>query len=221
MAGYKAHMAFGMVTGLAVSTAAVGLSAVVIWFSPLVFLATVFGAFIPDLDSDTGLPLKILLTVLSIVGAVMVGYYFFQAGADSLLTIVGFPLTAALFIYYVFGGIFKKLTRHRGIFHSIPAAILSILITFSVLQPFHFDPNVLMMISLAVGIGYVSHLVLDELNSTVNLGGIPFIPNKAIGTALKFYSNNMVINGALYTTILVLGYYHWDQIAALIQGFNK
>ena len=221
MAGYKAHMAFGMVTGLAVSTAAVGLSAVVIWFSPLVFLATVFGAFIPDLDSDTGLPLKILLTVLSIVGAVMVGYYFFQAGADSLLTIVGFPLTAALFIYYVFGGIFKKLTHHRGIFHSIPAAILSILITFSVLQPFHFNLNVMMMISLAVGIGYLSHLVLDELNSTVNLGGIPFIPNKAIGTALKFYSNNMVINGALYTTILVLGYYHWDQIAALIQGFNK
>ena len=221
MAGYKAHMAFGMVTGLAVSTAAVGLSAVVFWFSPLVFLATVFGAFIPDLDSDTGLPLKILLTMLSIVGAVMVGYYFFQAGADSLMTIVGFPLTAALFIYYVFGGIFKKLTRHRGIFHSIPAAILSILITFSVLQPFHFDPNVLMMVSLAVGIGYVSHLVLDELNSTVNLGGIPFIPNKAIGTALKFYSNNMVINGALYTTILVLGYYHWDQIAALIQVFNK
>ena len=103
MAGYKAHMAFGMVTGLAVSTAAVGLSAVVFWFSPLVFLATVIGAFIPDLDSDTGLPLKILLTMLSIVGAVMVGYYFFQAGADSLLTFVGFPLTAALFIYYVFG----------------------------------------------------------------------------------------------------------------------
>ena len=221
MAGYKAHIAFGMVTGLAVSIAAVSISAVVFWFSPLVFLATVIGAFIPDLDSDTGLPLKILLRVLSIVGAAMVGYYFFQAGADSLLTIVGFPLTAALFIYYVFGGIFKKLTRHRGIFHSIPAAILSILITFSVLQPFHFDPNVLMMISLAVGIGYLSHLVLDELNSTVNLGGIPFIPNKAIGTALKFYSNNMVINGALYTTILVLGYYHWDQIAALIQGFNK
>ena len=214
-------MAFGMVTGLAVSTAAVGLSAVVFWFSPLVFLATVIGAFIPDLDSDTGLPLKILLTMLSIVGAVMVGYYFFQAGADSLLTIVGFPLTAALFIYYVFGGIFKKLTHHRGIFHSIPAAILSILITFSVLQPFHFNLNAMMMISLAVGIGYLSHLVLDELNSTVNLGGFPFIPNKALGTALKFYSNNMVISLALYFVILLLGYLHWSQLGSFINDFNK
>ena len=221
MAGYKAHMAFGMVTGLAVSTAVVGLSAVVFWFSPLVFLATVLGAFLPDLDSDTGLPLKILLTVLSTVGAVMVGYYFFQAGADSLLIIVAFPLIAALFIYYFFGGIFKKLTRHRGIFHSIPAAILSILITFSILQLFHFDLNAMMMISLAVGIGYLSHLVLDELNSTVNLGGFPFIPNKALGTALKFYSNNMVISSTLYFVILLLGYLHWSQLESFINDLYR
>ena len=159
--------------------------------------------------------------MLSIVGAVMVGYYFFQAGAGSLLPIVGFPLTAALFIYYVFGGIFKKLTHHRGIFHSIPAAILSILITFSVLKPFHFNLNAMMMISLAVGIGYLSHLVLDELNSTVNLGGFPFIPNKALGTALKFYSNNMVISLALYFVILLLGYLHWSQLGSFINDLNK
>ena len=220
MAGYKAHMAFGMFTGFTVGVFTVMISAVAFWFFPLLFLATVIGAFLPDLDSDTGLPLKILLLMLSIMGAVIVGYYFFDAGAKNLIIIIGFPITTALFIYYIFGTIIKKLTFHRGNFHSIPAAILSVLITFSILELFSFDSYAVMMISLAVGIGYLSHLVLDELNSTVNLGGMPFFPNKALGTALKFYSNNMVITLALYLGILFLVFLHWSNLVSFINDFT-
>ena len=75
-------------------------------------------------------------------------------------------------------------------FHSIPAAVLSFLITLTILS---FCINLFdrrLILSLSVGIGYLCHLILDELNSVVNLEGIPIIPNKSLGTALKFFSKN-------------------------------
>jgi hypothetical protein len=64
-------------------------------------------------------------------------------------------------------------------------------------------------IGVALGLGYVLHLVLDELNSAVNFHGTPFIPNKALGSALKFVSQsalmNVLVYGALVLLILVNG----------------
>ena len=59
MAGFKAHMAFGMLTGAAWAAVAIALSLVTFWIAPIVFFAGFIGAFLPDLDSDTGKPLRI------------------------------------------------------------------------------------------------------------------------------------------------------------------
>ena len=69
-----------------------------------------------------------------------------------------------------------------------------------------------MAISLAVGIGYLSHLILDELNSVVNLKGIPFVPNKSSGSALKMYSNNRIVTLFVYISVIFLGYYNFENI---------
>ena len=81
-----------------------------------------------------------------------------------------------------------KITVHRGMFHSIPAAVLSSLITLSILNIYIDSVDLKLLFSISVGIGYLCHLVLDELNSAVNLGGMPFVPNKSLGSALKFVS---------------------------------
>ncbi len=59
MAGFKAHMAFGMLTGAVWTAVAIGLSLITYWVAPVVFVAGFIGAFLPDLDSDTGKPLRI------------------------------------------------------------------------------------------------------------------------------------------------------------------
>ena len=92
----------------------------------------------------------------------------------------------------------EKLTHHRGIFHSLPAVLLSVLLTLTLMDYFVMDTKVKMTISFAVGIGYLCHLILDEINSIVNLEGIPFIPKKSIGTALKFYSKDWKITVGVY-----------------------
>ena len=217
MASYKAHMAFGVLTAVVWCIVALLLSIVSIWFIPFVFIATIIGAFLPDLDSDTGFPLKILLIVFALVGGLIVAWITIHSENSSPLLIGGYALISILFIYFGIGGIFKKITRHRGIFHSVPAVLLSFLVTLSLMDYFPVEFKVKMVLSLGVGIGYLCHLILDELYSIVNLGGMPFIPKKSIGTALKFYSKNWKISLTVYVAVGWLLFQNWGQIMNFIK----
>jgi membrane-bound metal-dependent hydrolase YbcI (DUF457 family) len=219
MAGYKAHMAFGMVTAAGWTFIVITVSLVSVWFLPLIFVATVVGAFLPDLDSDTSAPLKILLIIFSVLGSAVAGWIVFNQEDSSWLRLGGMSAFSGLFIYYGIGGIFKKLTNHRGIFHSIPAVVLSAMLTLTLLNQIDLDLNIKMTVSLGVGLGYLCHLILDELNSTVNLGGIPFIPNKSIGTALKLYSKNWKISLGVYVITGWLLFRNWETIMNFIGEF--
>ena len=219
MAGYKAHMAFGMVTAAGWTFIVIMLSLVSVWFLPIIFIATVVGAFLPDLDSDTSAPLKILLVIFSVLGSAVAGWIVFNQEDSSWLRLAGISAFSGLFIYYGIGGIFKKLTNHRGIFHSIPAVLLSALLTLTLLNQIELDVNIKSIISLGVGLGYLCHLILDELNSTVNLGGIPFIPNKSIGPALKLYSKNWKISLGVYVITGWLLFQNWETIMNFIGEF--
>ena len=79
------------------------------------------------------------------------------------------------------------------------------------------DTNIIITLSLGVGLGYLCHLILDELNSVVNLGGIPFIPNKSIGTALKLYSKNWKTSLVVYVAISWFLYQNWGNIMDFIK----
>ena len=219
MAGYKAHMAFGMVTATGWTFIVIMLSLVSVWFLPIIFIATVVGAFLPDLDSDTSAPLKILLVIFSVLGSAVAGWIVFNQEDSSWLRLCGISAFSGLFIYYGIGGIFKKLTHHRGIFHSIPAVLLSALLTLTLLNQIDLDVNIKIIISLSVGFGYLCHLILDELNSAVNLGGIPFIPNKSIGTAVKIYSKNWKISLGVYGITGWLIFQNWKTIMNFIGEF--
>ena len=219
MAGYKAHMAFGMVIAAGWTFIVITVSLVSVWFLPLIFVATVVGAFLPDLDSDTSVLLKILLIIFSVLGSAVAGWIVFNQEDSSWLRLGGMSAFSGLFIYYGIGGIFKKLTNHRGIFHSIPAVLLSAMLTLTLLNQIDLDLNIKMMVSMGVGLGYLCHLILDELNSTVNLGGIPFIPNKSIGTALKLYSKNWKISLGVYVITGWLLFQNWETIMNFIGEF--
>ena len=212
-------MAFGMLTAAGWTFIVITLSLVSVWFLPLIFVATVVGAFLPDLDSDTGAPLKILLIIFSVIGSAVTGWIVLNQEESSLLQLAGFVAFSGLFIYYVIGGIFKKLTNHRGIFHSIPAVVLSAMLTLTLLNLIDLDLNIKMMVSLGVGLGYLCHLILDELNSTVNLGGIPFIPNKSIGTALKLYAKNWKLSLGVYGITGWLIFQNWGIIITFLGEF--
>ena len=141
----------------------------------------------------------------------------FENQERSFIQATLYAILCGLFIYFIVGGVFKKITNHRGIFHSIPAAILSGLIALSLFNLFIVDLELKIILSLAIGIGYLCHLVLDEMNSIVNLEGTPFVPNKALGSALKLYSKNWIPTIVVYILIAFLVYFHWLLIYTYIQ----
>ncbi|MBT6878078.1 MAG: metal-dependent hydrolase [Gammaproteobacteria bacterium] len=85
------------------------------------------------------------------------------------------------------GYAFKKFTVHRGIFHSIPAALVMGLLSIHLFVSYGWERDGLQVIAASVTIGYLCHLLLDEINSAVNLSGVPFIPKRSLGSALNIF----------------------------------
>jgi len=213
MASFKSHIAFGILTALVLSVVLFLFAWVSGIFALLVFILAIIGSMLPDIDSDTGVPVKILFSALAVTGLVVPFIYLetliiFQRGLIS----IGISLS----IYFIVGKIFRHFTAHRGIFHSIPAALLMGVISITIADFFELDVKSLFSIGLAVTTGYLCHLVLDELNSAVNISGVPFIPKKSLGTALQFWSNSLFTTLSVYGVLVVLVALKFDTFLQLI-----
>ena len=145
-----------------------------------------YSGMLPDLDSSSGVPVRETLCFLSAVVPMLMVRRF----AEMSMSPETMVLTAGLLyvgIRFGLGEIFKRYTVHRGMWHSIPAAMIAGAIAFLVCVSQDF--GVRMFKSWAVVLGFLSHLILDEIYS-VDLGGKVVRIKKSFGTALKFYRNN-------------------------------
>jgi membrane-bound metal-dependent hydrolase YbcI (DUF457 family) len=91
---------------------------------------------------------------------------------------------------------------HRGMFHSLPAAAIAGQITFLAFS--NDDPMRRYFIAGAVVLGFLTHLVLDEIWS-VRLGLFGAKVKKAFGTAMKFHGRVLWANIVTYVLAIVLG----------------
>lgn len=211
MASFRTHISFGIALGVLGAIGFVSLAlAPEEWTLPVfVGLATVIGAILPDMDSDTGVPFHVTFGSLALIASGLALLYALKIFPGDLRFILGLPFGVLFGIWVVVGWMFKKFTVHRGMAHSIPAAFLSALVTYSLAARLGFSLQEAFFIGVALGLGYLLHLVLDELNSAVNFHGTPFVPNKALGSALKMVSQsslmNVLVYGALVLLILVNG----------------
>ena len=201
MAGYRAHFAFGALTAACVAVAMLVISWVSLKVMPLVFLIAVIGSMLPDIDSDTGLPVRLLFGTLAVATIGLALFYMMNSTATSWLQQGLIGVGAGLFVYFIIGGIFKHFTEHRGVFHSIPAALVMGLVAMSVSGLLGLGEKLALVVGLAITAGYLSHLVLDEINSTVSLSGIPFKPKKSLGTALKLTGGSRMTTTAIYLAL--------------------
>lgn len=168
-----------------------------------IFLAVIIGSFLPDLDLDGGVPFQILFGLLGAGIAGLVFFNYYQNGERDLQVLILIPALVFAAVRFVVGYIFKKFTDHRGMFHSIPAAILFGLFAIWFLHFFSFLKGQELIIGAAVTIGYLGHLVLDEIYSSVNIGGHSILPKKSLGSALKLYSSSKISTLLFYLLIII------------------
>ena len=162
------------------------------------FGATIIGGILPDIDHDKSTPLKIMHFVF----ANLISFFIIYKYIDSLkvLEIIalwfGINLITGILFY-----IFKKTTKHRGMIHSIPTAFLFWFLTSFFLYKFvGFDISKSYIIGMALFLGYLIHLVLDEIYS-VDITGRKI--KKSFGSALKICSNDKKINLFVYSLLFL------------------
>lgn len=207
MAMFREHIAIGAILSMVVVVAIYFYALITDpWLLLILFVITTIGSFLPDVDSDSGMPFYLVFGTVSVAATGVVLMYTLAHRPESQYMLVGIPSVALLFFWFVIGGIIKRCTHHRGIFHSIPALGVAALLTLLVARHFGLDDTVAYVFAGAMAIGFASHLVLDELHSEVSSNGIPFIPKKSLGTALKLFSDSNRVNIATYLLLATLMY---------------
>ena len=145
---------------------------------------------LPDMDSDSGRPVQ-EMSAFAAACIPMLMLDRFETWHWSKETIV--LAAAVIYVAIRFGvaALFKRYTVHRGMWHSIPACLVCGLLTFLIVS--HQDLALRLFKSGAVMLGFLSHLVLDEIWS-VSLRSGKLNIKRSMGTALKFWGKESWAN---------------------------
>lgn len=207
MASWRGHITFSTGLGLAYAAGSWWQLGVDWPIACVGGLLTAVGGLLPDLDSDSGVPVR----ELSHLAAAIVPFILLRRVAglgispeQAILAIGG----SYLFVRYVLTNIFRKMTVHRGMFHSIPAMLITGLLVFVGLD--HPAIESRLFFSIGVMLGFLSHLVLDEICSVDLNGVVPKLKDSA-GTAVKFWSSSLPATAFTYIVLAGLGYEAWRE----------
>ncbi|MFA4880282.1 MAG: metal-dependent hydrolase [Candidatus Doudnabacteria bacterium] len=211
MASFKIHISFGIILGIIAMAAVLFYTSLAggFLFAVLFFLAIVLGSFLPDFDSDESMPFQIVFGLAALVSAAIILIYFYKQDPHNLKFLIGAPLVVFIFIRFILGAIFKKFTHHRGIFHSLPMMGVAALSSLLIFSQFNFSPREKILLAGGVGLGFLGHLILDELKSAARFRGIFLIPSHSLGSALKLVSRSRIATVFLYLILAVLIGSNW------------
>ena len=216
MASYQGHLAFSSLLG-----AAYGGVAAWQWemdWGP-VFLGaglTALGGLLPDLDSDSSVPVRELFGLSAAATPFLLVKRVMSYGFSTEQTLV-ILCGVYLAIRYGARALFGKLTVHRGMFHSIPAMLIAGLMVFLV----YHSPSAMVRLYLAGGImlGFFSHLLLDELCG-VDLMGAKLHLKRHAGSPLKLFSPSLSATLMSYGLLACLAYRTYSEFNPPDQGWR-
>ncbi|MFM8274573.1 MAG: metal-dependent hydrolase [Gemmata sp.] len=196
MAGFRTHITVSGVLGVAYG----GIAVQPVGFSTeagvLAAGVTAVGGMLPDLDSDSGVPVREMFGLIAAVVPMLLIRRMVHAGM-SFESICATLLFAYLFIRYFVANVFKLLTVHRGMYHSLPAMLIAGLCVYLAYP----DRGVRILLAVGVMLGFLSHLILDEVYSVDWRGLKPKLKSSA-GSAVKFFSPSLPATAVCY---LLLG----------------
>lgn len=201
MADFKTHMTVSTTTGVALAFAGSQMGMPLTTCLVAGGLCSVSG-MLPDLDSDSGRPLREATTL----GAAVVPMLMVERFQRLHLTHEEMVLAAALvyiLIRFFLAEIFRRYTVHRGMWHSVPAAAIVGMFAFLVMSS--EDISVRMFKTGAVVLGFMSHLILDEIWS-IDFRRGKYAFKKSFGTAMKLWGNNRWANYVTYTKLAIISF---------------
>ncbi len=207
MASFRQHVTFGALIGI-VGTTLLYFYAFVTdpLLLALIFVVTTIASFLPDLDSDSGVPFYLLFGIFTLLCTGLSLLYALRHYPHDVYYLFGIPLGTALGVWFVGGTILKKFTHHRGMMHSLPTMLIVGTATYLITQYLGQGNTVAAVVAVGVMAGFFSHLVLDELHAELNMQGKPFVARRSLGTAMKLFSPQKGITVFTYVVLAFLLY---------------
>ena len=197
MANFRGHSTLGIACAAVYAGAFWLAGDVSISEAVFAFALCAFASLLPDLDSETGRLRRFMFETLAlVVSAVLALTWFdFPRMEDRF-----FAMMAVFFaMRWPLAALFARFTTHRGIFHSIPAAVICAELAFLLFTGRPLAVRV--CYAGACLLGYGSHLVLDEICAAGFLG---LFHKKSLGTALQLRVSSRRVTALAWLLLLVL-----------------
>jgi len=205
MAAYREHISVSSLLGVMVGAG----SYFALGFTPiqgaLVGWLTALGGMLPDLDSETGRPVREMfglvaaIAPLALVGRIL-GWLGLHATPEMVMLLI-----IIMYMTIKYGGqmLVGSVAVHRGMFHSLPAMVIAAEFTYLVYP--HDSNRVKLLMGAGVAIGFFSHLLLDEMYS-VQWSGVRIKLKRSAGSAIKMFGKMFVPNVVTYSILMVLSW---------------
>ena len=161
---------------------------------------------LPDLDSDSGVPIRETMALAAAVVPMLLMRRFERMGfSHEGMVLIGAMIY--LLVRFGIGGLLKRYTVHRGMFHSIPACAIAGILAFLLCQCADLTDRYYK--AGAVVVGFMSHLVLDEIWAVdLRLGHMRL--KQSFGTAIKFWGESTWANFSTYVKLGLLIAVAWQ-----------
>lgn len=181
MANFATHLYGGIFASGTAVLGLQGLGLVPTGQTLVLFALGVGGSLLPDIDSDSSAPVRAFFGLLGSVLAF--AWTLPLVGQYPPLWLGLFWVGCFLAVRFLLLGAFARFTVHRGIWHSLLGVAFAALATVNLAHGILRESAESAWVSGAmVGMGYLTHLVLDELSS-VDLKDARV--RRSFGSALK------------------------------------
>ncbi len=199
MASFRTHLAVASV--VSISAAAICVQAGLLSQSDalILFVLGSLAGILPDVDSDHSIATRLVFKLLGGAVAVLLMYVFVDRLHIALL--LALALGSALLVRYLVYPVFASITVHRGLFHSLPAALLLALCMASLaLYGLQWSLQLAWLSACFVCGGYLVHLLLDEFYSVDFMGRSL---KTSFGSALTVFSfSSWASYSAMYLAVV-------------------
>ena len=181
MANFTTHIGVGTLVSGALATLTLAADIVAPENLIAVTVAGVLGSILPDIDLKESKPSRALFSGLAAFFSFATLFSF----ADNLSIAENWllALAAFLFVRYVAHGMFHRMSYHRGIYHSLLAAVFFALLTAVIYKwVLGRHDGVAWLAAAFMLVGFLVHLTLDEIYS---VDVMDTRIKSSFGTALK------------------------------------